>query len=458
MTAWVVDTLVALTLLMIVILAVRRPVASLFGAGWAYALWAVPALRLLLPPLPILSPDLGLPAAAIIPAAGGAAAPLVAAGGLELWTPSLLVTWLAGAAIFLLLHILSYRAFVGRVDASSRPACPPLYGGIDTVESAAVDGPVAVGVLTRRIVVPADFAMRYSACERRLAMEHELVHHRRRDIWWNIAALIVLALNWFNPIAWLAHRAFRTDQELACDAAVAARSSLPERRDYANALVKSASRPGLVAACPLNRADQLKRRLRMMAQHRVSLPRTLGGVVATATLAAAGLVSAATPAPAPVAPKAQVEVAIGPVAAVASALPSLPAAEPTPAPRAHRRSPAAAPAAVRTPVAPLASPVPIAASAPSTPVPPVQRPLRVVVHSVSAVSPAEVPLGGTRTIVIRHAKAGGPNVDIGRALEQALAELESADIDIDLAHVQASLRREIARVRVKPMPAARPIS
>ena len=37
-----------------------------------------------------------------------------------------------------------------------------------------------------------------------------------------IVALLVLALNWFNPVAWVAFRAFRADQELACDAAVAA--------------------------------------------------------------------------------------------------------------------------------------------------------------------------------------------------------------------------------------------
>lgn len=458
MIGWAIETLAASSVLMIVILAVRRPVASLFGAGWAYALWAVPALRLLLPPLPILSPDLGLPVAAIMPASGGVAAPLSVAGGLELWIPSMLATWLAGTAIFLLLHFLSYRAFVLRVDAYSRPAHPPRYGGIDTIESTAVDGPLAVGVLTRRIVVPADFAMRYSADERRLAMEHELVHHRRRDIWWNIAALIVLALNWFNPVAWIAHRAFRTDQELACDAAVAARSSLPERRDYANALVKSATWPGLVAACPLNRADQLKRRLGMMAQHRVSVPRTLGGVVAIATIAAAGLVSAAAPAPAPVALQPQVDVAIGPAVAVAAAVPPLPAATPAPAPRVHRRAPAPVPVAARAPAIPRALPVAVAAPAPPTPLLTVYPPLRAVVHSVSAASPVDGPLTETRTIMLRKARADALDVDIGRALEQALAALESVDIDIDAAQFEAVLRREIVRVRVKPMPAPQPIS
>ena len=97
--------------------------------------------------------------------------------------------------------------------------------------------------------------------------------------------MLVLALNWFNPIAWLAFRALREDQELACDAAVAVAAAPEAREDYARALIKSASRPGLIAACPLNHVDQLKRRLRMMKDHRSSRLRMLGGAAAVTLLA-----------------------------------------------------------------------------------------------------------------------------------------------------------------------------
>ena len=104
-----------------------------------------------------------------------------------------------------------------------------------------VEGPLALGLHEPRLVIPSDFSRRYSPGEQRLAMEHELTHHRHRDIWWNVAAILVLAFNWFNPLAWIAYRAFRADQELACDAAVAARATIEERCDYARALVKSAT-------------------------------------------------------------------------------------------------------------------------------------------------------------------------------------------------------------------------
>src|SRR3546814_16218481 len=46
--AWGVETLIAMTLLMLLVLALRGPVRRQFGSQVAYVLWALPALRLLL--------------------------------------------------------------------------------------------------------------------------------------------------------------------------------------------------------------------------------------------------------------------------------------------------------------------------------------------------------------------------------------------------------------------------
>ena len=53
MTAWLTDTLLYSGLLIALVLLVRRPVARWFGPKLAYALWALPALRLVLPPIEI---------------------------------------------------------------------------------------------------------------------------------------------------------------------------------------------------------------------------------------------------------------------------------------------------------------------------------------------------------------------------------------------------------------------
>ncbi|HEY0326999.1 MAG TPA: M56 family metallopeptidase [Allosphingosinicella sp.] len=286
MIGWLAGNLLWASAAMLVVLAVRRPVAATLGAGAAYALWLVPALRLVAPPadwfagsLPAVQPII----LSIDLVAGGVAVP---AAGVA-WLDLLVGLWLAGALLFLAYQAVCYRLFLRRLSLSLGSAGS--HAGVPLLTSAAVEGPLAIGLLDRRIVVPADFEGRYSPAERRLALDHERHHHRRGDILANHLALLVLALNWFNPVAWLAFRAFRADQELSCDAAVAAAAPAETRAEYASALVKSASKPGLIAACPLNHADQLKRRLKMLKHHRKDRSRAWGGAAVTAALVAASM-------------------------------------------------------------------------------------------------------------------------------------------------------------------------
>jgi beta-lactamase regulating signal transducer with metallopeptidase domain len=282
--SWLAANLVWASATMLLVLAVRRPVARLFGAGAAYALWLLPATRLLLPPMPAFDTVVaGLvpPIDTII--ALDATSPASAVGSPWPWLQGLAVLWAIGGGAFLVWQWLGYRRFLTGLSLTSRSVGG--HEGLPLIESTVVQGPIALGLLDRRIVVPADFSRRYSADEQRLALRHEAIHHHRGDLWCNFAGLLVLALNWFNPIAWIAFRAFREDQELACDAAVAAAEAPAAREDYARALIKSASRPGLIAACPLNHVDQLKRRLQMMKDHRTSRLRMLGGAAAITLLA-----------------------------------------------------------------------------------------------------------------------------------------------------------------------------
>ena len=297
MIAWMLEVIVASSLLMILVLVVRRPVAELLGAQWAYALWLLPVLIPLLPSVHFFAPIEPAPMTIIIPDVSAAsaisAAPAPESSASADWLLMLVALWLGGALAFAAWQQSAYSAFMLHLGPRGRDAQPPEFGGVRVVESDAVDGPVAVGLFRRRIVVPIDFLTRYSPAEQRLALEHELVHHRRLDLFWNWIGLGLLTINWFNPIAHFAFRAFRADQELSCDAAVALKSPA-ERHDYACALVKSASQPGLVAVCPLNHADMLKRRLRMMKKHRASWARTGGGVAVISALGVAGF-AVATP-------------------------------------------------------------------------------------------------------------------------------------------------------------------
>ena len=326
MIGWALETLAASTALMLLVLALRRPVAAAFGARIAYALWALPALRLLLPPLPGWSPFWqAAPTAPAVVAVAPVVDPVAVATfaapaeqSLDL-LPLLALVWVAGGLLWFGWQMLRYRRFVARALGRAVPLGDA--GPIAVLVSPAVAGPLAAGIRHRRIFLPADFATRYTADERRLALAHENAHHARGDLIANLAGLVVLALHWWNPVAHWAWRAFRADQELACDATVLAGAAPEHRLAYGRAVLKSACGATPAAACAMNHKNQLKQRIVMMKPRPQTAARLFAGTLSALTLVAGGLVlTASGSAAAPVPPA----LAAAPAAPVPPAPPAAP--------------------------------------------------------------------------------------------------------------------------------------
>lgn len=340
MTAWLVDTLLATSLLMALVLIVREPVRKQFGATVAYGLWLIPAVRLLMPTLTTTveraAAPVGEPSTTAMPIYAAALAPPVSApvelslverlGGLN---SVLFAIWLSGAAAMIFRAFLIYRRQRRAVlDDSVQLAH---LGGIRIIRSGAVGGPLAFGIFDRVIALPMDFDERFAAPQRRLALDHELAHHRSGDILANHLAYGLLCLQWFNPLAWASHSAFRFDQEAACDARVLDKADSSDRAAYGQAIAKAASGRALLFAGALDRPTTLRRRLRAMLTS-PSPTRRLSGKALVAITAAAALPLTATWAtlyvdvPAPVAPVESVA-PVAPVAPVASVAPIAPVAQ-----------------------------------------------------------------------------------------------------------------------------------
>lgn len=311
MIQWIGETLFATTVLMLLILAIRPFVANYLGARAAYLLWLAPALRMILPPLP--ADIFGTRAAAVqdvVVVLVGSSSPshqsTAATGGGTAWLILSLTIWLGGAVLFFGRHWLSYLRF-SRDVLEDRQALFAA-GAIPVTASSAVSSPIALGVFDKSVVVPTDFAYRYDAAEQRLAVAHELTHHYRHDVPVNFAALAILALHWWNPVAHFAHRAFRLDQEAACDAIVLHGATPEERHAYGSALFKSAMGGVPLAACAMGATTTLKVRLRRIvsanAEHRFAKPGAalatllvIGGVAATASGSVKAAVEPAIDAP-----------------------------------------------------------------------------------------------------------------------------------------------------------------
>ena len=124
-----------------------------------------------------------------------------------------------------------------------------------------------------------------------MILAHEEVHRYRGDNIWNAIALALLALQWFNPLAYAAWRRMRADQELACDATVI--QLYPQQRpQYARALVKAQDATlANSLACTWKSRHPLVERISMLANHRPSkIALRIGGGILVFT----GLIAAAT--------------------------------------------------------------------------------------------------------------------------------------------------------------------
>ncbi len=304
--AWLSDTLLATSVMMALVLLIRRPVARAFGPRIAYLLWMIPAARCVMPAL--TGPPQESVASLSIPISSlnGVAASTASSGviaepsAVDLLVSALPMIWLGGAIVCLTAIGFAHWGFRRRLLDGAVKA--PRFEGFSVVRSAAVSLPLAIGIRRPLIVVPIDFESQFGATEKLHILRHEAEHHRHGDLWANIAAACVLSAHWFNPLAWLSWSAFRLDQEKCCDARVTAQAEGEDRALYAATLAKAVIGPGtrtLRLVAPMIVQKDLKERLIMLKDARaISRPRTAAGIFGIGLLLATGLIATATVVPA----------------------------------------------------------------------------------------------------------------------------------------------------------------
>ena len=79
--------------------------------------------------------------------------------------------------------------------------------------------PVAMGIFRPTVVVPCDFAERFSPTQCDAMMAHELAHLLRRDPLWLLVADLMCAVAWWHPASWWIRRQFRAACERVADEA-----------------------------------------------------------------------------------------------------------------------------------------------------------------------------------------------------------------------------------------------
>ncbi|PPU38402.1 M56 family metallopeptidase [Xanthomonas arboricola] len=278
-------------------------------------------------------------------ASAGAADVLQGATGPS-WALWLAALWVAGVAVMSLGTLRAYRRSRALVRAAAPCTDRALVAALrmaaeahglsqppDIRLSQQIASPQLIGPWRPVLLLPAARLPHMADDDLDMALTHELIHLRRRDLWWGLLPSLAQHLFFFHPLVHLAAREYATAREAACDAAVVA-GHRHCRHDYGQLLLQLgvAPRPhgGVASASPSFLS--LKRRL-LMLQNPTSFPRfgaalILGAVAITGVLPLrlvampAAPAAAAASAAAPAKPATGVSSTVAPATAAAAAAPA----------------------------------------------------------------------------------------------------------------------------------------
>ena len=166
-------------------------------------------------------------------------------------TAVLLGLWLAGVAISAIRQAVSYGILKRRLDRTAGPAERAdlldvlasqrsglgISRKIPLLISPAADCPMLAGFIRPALYLPDE---NISAADAAFIFRHELTHCRHGDLWLKLLLTAAQCVHWFNPLVYLIVRFAQEDIELACDDAVVRGQNAAYRRAYGETILRSA--------------------------------------------------------------------------------------------------------------------------------------------------------------------------------------------------------------------------
>ena len=166
-------------------------------------------------------------------------------------TDILLTLWLAGVVACVLWQGIGYYRLIRSLKGTSRSVeradlhtilqeqCADLVidREIPLRVSSAADCPMLAGFIHPTLYLPDE---RISRTDAAFIFRHELTHYKHGDLWLKLLLLAARCLHWFNPLVHLIARFAQEDIEAACDDAVVRGHDGAYRRAYGETILRSA--------------------------------------------------------------------------------------------------------------------------------------------------------------------------------------------------------------------------
>lgn len=207
------------------------------------------------------------------------------------------IAWIAGLVIFASWQLYFYLTFHHVLEKSSHPAERDMLltvfeeqkqqlGIGQTIPlrvTSAADCPMLAGFLSPALYLPDEALSEQDAA---FIFRHELTHYKRGDLWLKLALVAARAVHWFNPLVHLMARFAQEDIELACDDAVVRGMDVDARRAYGETILRSVEaqmKKRALVSCFAGEKETLMRRFEGLFDKKVK-KRGIALVVAAAVL------------------------------------------------------------------------------------------------------------------------------------------------------------------------------
>lgn len=284
------EATVASGILIIIVLILRQIFKKAVRPTVIYALWAIVALRLLMPFSLFESrtsvmnfvpqPEINFSSNSSVTINDALAAP--AAKIKDNTSPdyfsfiNLRFIWLSGAALAALCFIYANGVFTIRLYKTRKRIDTEI---IPIYVSDSVTSPCLYGLFK-----PCIYLTPQSLENKDIIIKHELAHYRQRDNWLALVRCACICIHWFNPLVWLASAVSRIDGEISCDQRTIKAIGEEKRTEYGKLLIDMAAAGSGSTLCLATSLAWDKKQLAQRIKHIAKKPKNI--IIAVALLAA----------------------------------------------------------------------------------------------------------------------------------------------------------------------------
>jgi beta-lactamase regulating signal transducer with metallopeptidase domain len=168
---------------------------------------------------------------------------------LSVWQ-MVMIVWILGIVVFLSVHLVRHYRFmymVGRwgqtiTESKTLHLLEKVKREMNITKEIAlkkcsfIHSPMLVGFAKNTIWLPHNA---YQEEELNVILKHELVHLKRKDLWYKAFVLLISSIHWFNPLFYLFAKELDNLCEHACDDEVVKNTDIQLRKTYSQTILNA---------------------------------------------------------------------------------------------------------------------------------------------------------------------------------------------------------------------------